>query len=220
MHPSIDKEIWLGFTFQMVRLSSRSSNLSTQLAAYRRSSWTALQTPFECLGIQVDPAVRTEGASDTNPIQLPPSLNQDDFDHLLCYIYMGPTMHPKTDDFLVSILKLSTFFEITDGIAHAIHEFTKKGDDFHPALQFELARLYRVDDWIESAFRRLMKMPITCLNMFCAEQIGPPGYFCLVQTKAHIEHFRKQFTFDNPRSSMIPAARRWLLVALHGLASG
>ncbi|KAJ6548999.1 hypothetical protein B0H19DRAFT_952714 [Mycena capillaripes] len=150
-------------------------------------------------GPNVDPDVRTEGASDMNPIQLPPSLNRDDFDHLLCHIYMGPTMHPKTEDFLVSILKLSTFFEITDGIDHAIREFTKKGDDFHPALQFELARLYRVDDWIEPAFRRLMKMPITCLNMFCAEQIGPPGYFCLVQTKAHIEHLRKQFAFDTPK---------------------
>ncbi|KAJ7711472.1 hypothetical protein B0H16DRAFT_1900603 [Mycena metata] len=116
-----------------------------------------------------------------------------DFDNLLCYIYIGYTNHPKTDAFYVSILKLSTFFQIDDGVTFAIQNLTLKGKDFHPALQFELARLYRVDNWIAPAFRRLMELPITSLNLNHIHQIGQAGYFYLVQTKAHIEAHRKQF---------------------------
>ncbi|KAJ7652487.1 hypothetical protein DFH06DRAFT_536466 [Mycena polygramma] len=149
-------------------------------------------------GPDVVDAVRTEGASDSNPILLPSDLSQQDFDHLLCYIYRGPTMHPKTDDFLVSILKLSTLFEIDDGVAHAVQELSLKGDNFHPALQFELARLYRVDHWIEPSFRKLMKKCITELDMYHMEQIGPAGYYWLTTTQAKIERHRKQFAFDTP----------------------
>ncbi|KAJ6542323.1 hypothetical protein DFH09DRAFT_1089140 [Mycena vulgaris] len=86
------------------------------------------------------------------------------FDHLLCYIYMGLITHPKTDAFLVSLLKLCIFFQFKDGVAHVIKELTLKGAKFHPALQFELTRCYRVDRWIEPAFRWFMEVPITSLR--------------------------------------------------------
>ncbi|KAJ7434921.1 hypothetical protein B0H11DRAFT_2289560 [Mycena galericulata] len=159
-------------------------------------------------GPDVDPAVRSEGQSDANPIVLPTDLNQYDFDHLLCYIYTGPSTHPKTDDFLVSVLKLSTFFQMEDGIAHAVQELTFKGENFHPALQFELARRYRVDHWIEPAFRRLIKLPITELSMIHMDQIGRAGYFWLVQTQAKIEKHRKEFTFNTPRIITGPECNR------------
>ncbi|KAJ7772043.1 hypothetical protein DFH07DRAFT_768147 [Mycena maculata] len=112
--------------------------------------------------------------------------------------------HPKTDEFLVSLLKLSTFFEIEDGITHAIEVFMLNGDDFHPALQLELARLYCVDQWIEPAFWRLVKLPITDLNMAHMIQIGTAGYFWLVQTQAKIAKHRKAFTFDIPHVITAP----------------
>ncbi|KAJ6452932.1 hypothetical protein C8R45DRAFT_915948 [Mycena sanguinolenta] len=149
-------------------------------------------------GPDIDPEVRTEGASDANPIKLPPDLNQYDFDNLLCYIYQGPTMHPKTDDFLVSVLKLSTFFQIEDGIAHAIQEFKLKGHLFDAALQFELARRYRVDQWIDPAFRKLMRLPLTDLDLPLMDRIGSVGYFWLVKAKADIEQHRRQFAFNAP----------------------
>jgi hypothetical protein len=107
-------------------------------------------------------------------------------------------MHPKTDDFLISVLKLSTFFQIQDGIAHAVQEFELKGRGFDPALQFELARRYRIDHWIEPAFHRLMEIPLTDLDMPLMDQMGHPGFFWLVKTKAEVEKHRKQFTFDTP----------------------
>ncbi|KAJ7175539.1 hypothetical protein C8R46DRAFT_891061 [Mycena filopes] len=158
-------------------------------------------------GPNVDQAVRMEGTNDSNPIQLPVTVNQFDFDNLLCYIYVGSTNHPQTDDFHVSILKLSTFFEIEDGIAFAIRYFTLKGAEFHPALQFELGRLYRIDEWIAPAFRRLMELPITSLTIEHMQQIGTVGYFYLVQTKAEVEAHRKMFAFNTPKAINDPQCR-------------
>ncbi|KAJ7747548.1 hypothetical protein B0H16DRAFT_1850826 [Mycena metata] len=133
--------------------------------------------------LNVDDKIRSEGTADANPIKLPLIVNQFDFDNLLCYIYIGYTNHPKTDAFYVSILKLSTFFQIDDGVTFAIQNLTLKGKDFHPALQFELARLYRVDNWIAPAFRRLAN----------------PGTSTWFRQRAHIEAHRKQFAFDTPK---------------------
>ncbi|KAJ7722310.1 hypothetical protein B0H16DRAFT_1431434 [Mycena metata] len=90
---------------------------------------------------------RTEGKTDSHPINLPLPLNTTalDFDHLLDYIYNGATEHPQTDEFRVSVLQLSTFFELDDGIKYAIKEFEGMGKKFDPALQFQLARMFRVD---------------------------------------------------------------------------
>ncbi|KAJ7091666.1 hypothetical protein C8R44DRAFT_750569 [Mycena epipterygia] len=52
--------------------------------------------------------------------------------------------------------------------------------------------------WIEPAFRRLMEMPITSLEMGRIDQIGQAAYYWLVQTHAEIEKHRKQFAFDMP----------------------
>ncbi|KAJ7930321.1 hypothetical protein B0H13DRAFT_1858951 [Mycena leptocephala] len=67
--------------------------------------------------------------------------------------------HPKTYEFLVSVLQLSTFFELDDGVAYSIAEFERKGESFDPALQFQLACMFRVDQWIKPAFQSLMKCP-------------------------------------------------------------
>ncbi|KAJ7916414.1 hypothetical protein B0H13DRAFT_1551135, partial [Mycena leptocephala] len=149
-------------------------------------------------GPNTDPRVRNEGSSDSDPIKLPYTVSQLHFDNLLCYLYKGPTMHPKTDAFLVSVLNLSTFFEIDDGVAHAVQAFEMKGRDFDPVLQFELARRYRVDHWIKPAFERLMELPMTDLDMVLIDRLGQAGYSWLVKTKANIDKHRKQFTFGTP----------------------
>ena len=81
-------------------------------------------------------------------------------------------MHPKTDAFLVLVLSLSTFFEIDDGIAHAVQAFEMKGHDFDAALQFEPAWHYRVDHWIKPAFERLMELRMTGLDMVLMDRLA------------------------------------------------
>ncbi|KAJ7743024.1 hypothetical protein DFH07DRAFT_750034, partial [Mycena maculata] len=121
-----------------------------------------------------------------------------DFDNLLTYLYTGPSDHPKTNEFLVSVLSLSTFYQIRDGRDHAISQLTHPGKKFHPALQFHLARCYRIDEWIEPAFRQLVEMPIQSLDMTHLEQIGPHGFFHLVQTKEKLLQVRQQLAFHIP----------------------
>ncbi|KAJ6626417.1 hypothetical protein B0H10DRAFT_2211307 [Mycena sp. CBHHK59/15] len=95
-------------------------------------------------------------------------------------------------------MKLSSFFKIEDGIAHCIEEVTHRGEDFHPTLQFQVARHYRVGHWIDPAFRRLMAMSILFLDVYHTVQIGLYGYFWLVQTKAKIQELRTKITFHVP----------------------
>ncbi|KAJ7770369.1 hypothetical protein B0H14DRAFT_2967022 [Mycena olivaceomarginata] len=139
-----------------------------------------------------------EGKSDENPIELSSCFTQTDFDNLLTYLYMGPSAHPKTTEFLISVMKLSAFFDIQDGMDHAKAEITRRGDSVHPALQFELARCFGVNEWIEPAFRRLMKMSLVELSSSDVLQNGYFGYYWLTQTKAKIAELRASISFHVP----------------------
>lgn len=95
-------------------------------------------------------------------------------------------------------MKLSSLFDIKDGMDHTIQEFTRQGDAMHPALQFELGRCFRIDTWIEPAFRRLMDMRLTSFDSLQVSQIGHHGYFWLTQTKAKIQELRTEVAFHVP----------------------
>ncbi|KAJ7915719.1 hypothetical protein B0H13DRAFT_1871839 [Mycena leptocephala] len=130
-------------------------------------------------------------------------ISRVNFDFLLTYLYMGPRhVHLieeddflLSQDFLVSVIKLSSFFDIDDGIKR---EFIRRGNKLHPALQFELARCFGIDPWIEHAFRRLMDMSLTSLDSAQVAQIGHCGYFWLTQTKAKIQALRTKIAFHVP----------------------
>ncbi|KAJ7646153.1 hypothetical protein B0H17DRAFT_959255, partial [Mycena rosella] len=142
--------------------------------------------------------VLSEGAVDENPIELPPGITQFDFDNLLTYLYQGQSDHPKRNEFLVSVLTLSTFYGIKDGQKHAIAQFTQLGNTFHPALQLQLARNHRVNIWIEPAFRKLVEMLIESLTMEHIEQIGLAGFFQLIQTKEKLLNVQRKIAFHIP----------------------
>ncbi|KAJ7456395.1 hypothetical protein B0H11DRAFT_2321741 [Mycena galericulata] len=145
-------------------------------------------------------AILSEGNFDESPIALPSCISPLDFDSLLAYLYNGPSMYPDSEDFLISVMKMSAsaFLDIADGIEFATREFVRRGNNLHPALQFELARCFRIDSWIEPAFRRLMKMRLVSLNAFQVSQIGHLGYFWLTQTKAKIQELRTKIAFHVP----------------------
>ncbi|KAJ6456833.1 hypothetical protein C8R47DRAFT_1227720 [Mycena vitilis] len=142
--------------------------------------------------------ILSEGKVDSNPIDIPSCISRHDFDSLLKYLYKGPSDYPTSDEFLVSVLKLSSFFEIADGVDFATREFTRRGNHIHPALQFELARCFGIDIWIEHAFRRLMDSSLTSLTSEQVTQIGHCGYYWLTQTKAKIQELRTKIAFHVP----------------------
>ncbi|KAJ7939245.1 hypothetical protein B0H13DRAFT_1584907, partial [Mycena leptocephala] len=65
-------------------------------------------------------------------------------------------------------------------------------------LQFQLARCYQVEFWIEPAFCNLVEMPIVSLNMDHMEQIGPHGSFHLVQTQGQLLKVPRELAFHIP----------------------
>lgn len=124
------------------------------------------------------------------------------------------------EDFLTSVMKLSTYLDIDDGITYAKQELTRRGKLLHPALQFELGRCFRIDAWIEPAFRRLMDISVLKLDSFQVTQIGHHGYFQLIQTKAKIRALRAEIAFhvppivngadcDTPATCMYSWTREW-----------
>lgn len=115
-----------------------------------------------------------------------------------CKLTYFLSAHPKTEDFLISVMKLSAFFDIEDGITYTTNELLRRGEELHPALQFELGRCFRIDAWIEPAFRRLIQTDLLSLDSVQVFQIGHWGYFWLTQTKAKIQQLRTQVAFNVP----------------------
>jgi len=116
---------------------------------------------------------------------------------MICVHICSLAQVTTTEHFLINILDLSTFLEIEDGIEYAISELEKR-NDFHPALQFQLARLFRVDQWIEPAFRKLISSSISSLTLDQHAQMGQIGVFHLLRTKDQIDTLHKSLALIAP----------------------
>ncbi|KIJ06895.1 hypothetical protein PAXINDRAFT_19900 [Paxillus involutus ATCC 200175] len=114
-----------------------------------------------------------EGMCAENPIVLY-GVVRHEFDHLLDYLFGG---QESREEFLVSVLKLSMFFEITRGFEYAVTELTRL-TPFDAALQIQLGRQYRVDHWVEPAFQTLMSKPLLRLTSFDAARMGLQYFYC------------------------------------------
>lgn len=101
------------------------------------------------------------------------------------------------EDFIVSVLHVSNFLDIPDGKAWAIRELPQLAT-FNPILRLELARKYRIDDWVEPAFHSLMTLPLHNIEVEEAARIGLPFYNILVRTKLKIENHRRDMAFVPP----------------------
>ena len=66
----------------------------------------------------------------------------------IIYSYAGKEHH---QEFLVSVLKLSAFFEINHGYQYAVAELTRLSP-LKTSLKLQLGCLYCVDHWVEPAF--------------------------------------------------------------------
>ncbi|KAJ6469989.1 hypothetical protein C8R45DRAFT_1105078 [Mycena sanguinolenta] len=145
----------------------------------------------------------SEGKVDENPIELPHSISEMDFDSFLTEGISQYDQCSSKDDrilqeFLVSVMRMSAFFEMRDGMEHAKGEIERRGNCIHPAVKFELARCFRIDAWIEPTFRHLLGISVGDLSFSQVAQIGQSGYFWLTVTKAKIAELRAKIAFDVP----------------------
>jgi hypothetical protein len=102
-----------------------------------------------------------------------------------------------TPDLLVSVLKLSAFFQIEDGRKFAIARLPVL-TGFHPAEQLALAILYDVEAWIEPAFRLLIDTPCDDLNYTHIGRLGLRVYHIITKTKCKIDEHHRTLAFCPP----------------------
>ncbi|KAF9236581.1 hypothetical protein BU15DRAFT_63852 [Melanogaster broomeanus] len=82
-----------------------------------------------------------EGTCDENPIILH-GVIQHEFDHLLTFLFGAYAGEQHQEEFLVSVLKLSAFFDISHGFQYAVTELSHLSP-FNPSLKLQLGRQCR-----------------------------------------------------------------------------
>ncbi|KZT28059.1 hypothetical protein NEOLEDRAFT_1176220 [Neolentinus lepideus HHB14362 ss-1] len=95
------------------------------------------------------PADGQEGGSDDQPMVLPECISQAKVNSLFKYMFKGKETLDQSS--LIAILKLSTMWEIQDGRSYTIENLPQVLAGNAP-LQFYLARMYEVVEWVEPAF--------------------------------------------------------------------
>nr|GAT45238.1 predicted protein [Mycena chlorophos] len=166
-----------------------------------------------------------EGALDSQPIlmPLPDNLVMADFRNLLKWIYQPSLWRHQDLSFWVSVLKLSTFLAIDDGINAVVEEFQRRIVNAQAVtlvpkmatanaettldttkevpsavLRYHLSLHYHVDAWFIPAFMELLDTDITTLTQQEIYSIGFDSYILLTQAQAKIQKIRRSAVFDVP----------------------
>ena len=100
-------------------------------------------------------------------------------------------------EFLIAVLKLSTFFEINHGYQYAIAELTHLSP-LETSLRLQLDRMYRVDHWVEPAFRDMMTQPLSSISRTKAHCMGLDYYYTLSHMKAVVEENYCTIAYTEP----------------------
>jgi hypothetical protein len=99
--------------------------------------------------------------------------------------------------FLVAVLRLSIRWLLSVGHDFAF-ETLPGHTDFTPFLQLQLAHEFRIREWVEPAFRSLVKQPLEIISASQATQMGDIPYYILSQTKCLIDNHLRCISFTAP----------------------
>ncbi|KAJ7626133.1 hypothetical protein FB45DRAFT_1060640 [Roridomyces roridus] len=146
--------------------------------------------------------ILTEGKHDDNPIEL--SIYPAEFDNILTFMYAGASEYPDSPEFLASVLKVSAFLDIADGVKFATTRLAALGDQLPAPLQLELGRSLRIHSWLETGFRRLVWSNILDLDSTHMSQIGIDVYVLLTRTQAKMLRLRTKVAFGVPPAVNAP----------------
>ncbi|KDQ64005.1 hypothetical protein JAAARDRAFT_187390 [Jaapia argillacea MUCL 33604] len=125
----------------------------------------------------------TKGSYNDYPILLQQVMNRE-FEHLMFFFYdWAPP--PHSIQRLMDTLKLATRWGIEAGWKFAIHHLDSM--TLNPSLRLELSRLYRVDNWIEPAFKELIPIRLNAITDEDVYRMGLRTYRKLTTTKELIE---------------------------------
>ncbi|TEB26987.1 hypothetical protein FA13DRAFT_1596385, partial [Coprinellus micaceus] len=151
-----------------------------------------------------------EGFDDDHPILLPyPHFTIQKFDHLLTYLFVGPSSYPMDDQFLLNVLDLSHFLDIADGVEFVIQTFDAR-TEFNAVLKFRLAHKYRIMKWLEPALREMLKWSGAVFTQQDAIDLGFHVFYEIISTKSKVEELRKGMAYNAPelvRGILCPVRR-------------
>jgi hypothetical protein len=99
--------------------------------------------------------------------------------------------------YLIAVLKLSSKWEMKPGRDYAI-KLLPEHHEFTPAIQLQLAGLYKIRSWVEPAFRALVEKPWEQTIFPEAAKIGDFAQFQVTQTKREIEYYLHCVAFHEP----------------------
>ncbi|KAJ7584223.1 hypothetical protein C8J56DRAFT_1167022 [Mycena floridula] len=134
-----------------------------------------------------------EGKTDTNPIHLGNNIEYNDF-VALCYFLYDPLAAPNTMEYLLSLIKLSHFYEIESATAYAVPrlEVFLVSD---PIRQMNLAWVYSIHDWIAPAFSGLLEMKQEDHTFGTQKEIGEYPFWVLTNTRGRIQSLEQTMCF-------------------------
>ncbi|KAF8874096.1 hypothetical protein CPB84DRAFT_1753076 [Gymnopilus junonius] len=120
------------------------------------------------------------------------------FEDLCTYLFLGPKQYPNTEEFLINILKLSSFLDIEDGVAYTVDAFERRGCLFHPALQLSLAKCYDIASWVEPAFRKLIYIDLSEFSLEHSLLLGVQVNYYLGQARNRISQLYRAMAYQAP----------------------
>jgi hypothetical protein len=112
--------------------------------------------------------------------------------------YQRSSEHESCDDFLINVLELLAYLQIDDGRAYAIKGFESRGCLFNAILQFKLARMYGIDEWIKPATQRILKWELSAITHKEASNIGFTSYYEIIKIKVKILELRTFMALGTP----------------------
>ncbi|KAJ7064526.1 hypothetical protein C8F01DRAFT_983230, partial [Mycena amicta] len=148
---------------------------------------------------KMDVAVRAEGSSDEHPVRLalPHSIERNDLDNTFSYIFSGYDCESVSilEAFFISLIKVASFYDMPKVLQYATMQIEQMGT-IKPALQLEIARIFRVDSWVEPAFRKLLLIP--SLSITEGRQIGIEATVLYAETQKQIKKVRQAVAASLP----------------------
>lgn len=100
-------------------------------------------------------------------------------------------------DFLSSLLKMSDFFMIDDARHYALTHL-RNHPEFEVTLKLQFCQRYKLEDWLEPAFRELMKCQLADISGEGADRIPRRIYHTYVTAKHEINCHRLSLGFEAP----------------------
>ena len=100
-------------------------------------------------------------------------------------------------EFLITMLKLSTFFEINHGYQYAVAELAHLSP-LKTSLRLQLGCMYHVDHWVEPAFRDMITRPLSSISHTEAHHMSLDYYYTLSHMKAVVEENYRAIAYTEP----------------------